>query len=94
MLGGLIIWNQWWAWVCFGLLLGVLEMILPSYIFLGFSGGAVATGLLKWLNVFEASLPWTLVIFALISGVISIGLRLTLGSPIRKAKVWKTDIND
>ena len=91
---GILIWNQWWAWICFGLLLGVLEILLPAYVFLGFSGGAVATGLLKWAGVATGSLPWTLVVFAVISGVISVGLRATLGTPTRKPKIWRTDIND
>ncbi|SLN57865.1 NfeD family protein [Roseisalinus antarcticus] len=94
MIGSFIIWNQWWAWICFGLLLGVFEMLLPAYVFLGFSGGAVVTGVLIWAEILGGSLPWKLVAFAAISGVAAIGLRMTLGSPTRRAKIWHSDIND
>ena len=94
MIGGLILWNQWWAWIGFGLILGVLEMILPAWIFLGFAGGAVATGGLIGIGLVDASLPWTLVLFAVLSLGCVLGLRLTLGAPTQRAKVWKSDIND
>ena len=91
---GLVLWNQWWAWITLGLILGILEMLIPLYVFLGFAGGAVLTGLLKWAGLFDQSLPWTLVVFALLSVACAIALRLTLGAPTRQAKVWKSDVND
>lgn len=94
MIGGILLWNQWWAWICFGLVLGALEMLIPVYLFLGFSGGAVLTGLLKWVGVFDQNLPWTLVLFAVLSAVCALGLRLGLGAPTRAPKIWKSDIND
>ena len=38
--------DTWWAWVVLGFALGVLEILVPGYIFLGFAIGAVVTGIL------------------------------------------------
>jgi membrane protein implicated in regulation of membrane protease activity len=94
MIGGFVLWNSWWAWIIFGLILGVLEMLLPAYVFVSFSAGAILTGLGLWVGVFGGSLAWTLVTFAVLSGVSVLVLRLTLGAPTRKARIWTTDIND
>lgn len=91
---GLVIWAQWWAWMALGLVFGILEILLPSYIFVGFSSGAIVVGVLLLLGLMGGSLPWLLVVFAIASLVSILGLRLTLGSPVRRAKVWTTDIND
>lgn len=34
----------WWVWVCFALVLGIAEVLLPGFIFLGFAIGAVGVG--------------------------------------------------
>ncbi|QQA42595.1 NfeD family protein [Pelagovum pacificum] len=88
-----MIWESWWAWVVGGLVLGILEMLIPAYIFLGFGGGAVVTGLLVAVGLLR-TLPWMLVVFALLSIASTFVLRRSLGSSVGKAKVWKTDIND
>lgn len=35
----------WWVWVAAGLVLAILETLLPGFILLGFAIGAVLTGL-------------------------------------------------
>jgi inner membrane protein len=58
-----------WVWVSAGILLGILEMLIPTgYILLGFASGAVLTGMLMYLGV-EMNLPLTLLVFAVLSGV-------------------------
>ena len=37
-----MLWQVWWVWIVAGFALGVLEVIAPGYIFLGFAIGAVA----------------------------------------------------
>ena len=37
-------WAVWWVWVVAGFALGVVEVLLPGFIFLGFAIGAVVTG--------------------------------------------------
>ena len=37
--------ETWWAWVAFGNVLMLLELMMPSYLFLGFGFGAIVTGI-------------------------------------------------
>jgi membrane protein implicated in regulation of membrane protease activity len=84
----------WWAWVVAGFALGVLEVLLPSYIFLGFALGAVATGALVGLGLLGGTLPATLLVFAITSLAAWLVTRKLLGKQAGKAKVWDRDIND
>ncbi len=84
----------WWAWVVAGFALGVLEVLLPSYIFLGFALGAVATGVLVGLGLLGGTLPATLLVFAITSLAAWLVTRKLLGKQAGKAKVWDRDIND
>jgi uncharacterized membrane protein YgcG len=48
-------WSIWWVWIVAGFLLGMLEIIVPGYIFLGFAIGAVVTGILVGIGFAPAS---------------------------------------
>lgn len=71
----------------------------PGIFFLGFSVGAVLTGLVllaggpfaAWLG---ASLPFTLLFFALLSLISWIVLRRVVGVRKGQLKVWDRDINE
>ncbi len=82
-------WSIWWVWIAGGFALGVAEVLLPGFIFLGFAAGAVLLGI--GLSV---SLPLTLLIFALLSLASWIALRATLGVKTGQVKLWDKDIND
>jgi membrane protein implicated in regulation of membrane protease activity len=84
----------WWVWIVAGFALGVLEVLAPGYIFLGFAMGAVATGVLVGIGLLGASLPLTLLVFAVASLVAWAVTRKLLGSQAGKAKIWHRDIND
>jgi membrane protein implicated in regulation of membrane protease activity len=84
----------WWAWVVFGAALGVLEVLAPGFIFLGFAIGAVATGILVGFGLAPASLPILLLIFAVASVVAWLVLRRTMGVRKGQVKIWQKDIND
>ena len=43
--------GTWWAWVILGFALGVLEVLVPGFIFLGFAIGAVVTGILVGVGI-------------------------------------------
>lgn len=65
-------WQLWWVWAVAGLVLGILEVLAPGYIFLGFAAGAAVVGLLLLVGgPFAAwavgSLPLLLLLFALAS---------------------------
>jgi inner membrane protein len=89
-----MMWAVWWVWIVAGFALGVLEVLVPGFIFLGFSIGAVVTGILVGLGLAPASLPALILIFAVVSLVAWFVLRRTMGVREGQVKVWDKDIND
>lgn len=88
------VWKIWWVWVVFGFALAVLEVLAPSYIFLGFALGAVATGVLILIGVTQgASFAAMVLVFALLSLLAWGGLR-RWGKREGQVKIWDRDIND
>ncbi len=88
----------WWGWAGFALVLGILEILLPSTIFLGFAMGAgVVAALLATggIALFGGSLMWMLVVFAAASLLSWLLLRYVFrlrgGGQV---KTFDTDIND
>lgn len=83
----------WWHWVVAGLVLAGFEALVPGYIFVGFSAGAIATGLL--VAVFGAFADRAVLI--LIFAVLSLAAWLVLRYRFRVGegpKIWRRDIND
>lgn len=82
----------WWAWVAFGLILAILEVVVPGFIFLGFAIGAVLVGLV----LLVAGLPalWALLLFAILSLLAVVGLRRGFGHRGRDTRIIRHDIND
>ena len=77
-----MMWNVWWVWIVAGFSLGVLEILAPGYIFLGFAIGALVTGGL----FFELPLP--VAVIGHEGGTLLVvlnGLRL-LNDPIRRGR--------
>lgn len=91
MLAGLV--GTWWAWVILGFALGVLEVLAPGFIFLGFAIGAVVTGALVGLGL-PAGVPALILIFAVVSVVAWLVLRRVVGVREGQVKIWDRDIND
>ena len=87
-------WTVWWVWLVAGFALGVLEILAPGFIFLGFAIGAVATGLLLAVGVLGGSRPVLLVVFAALSLLAWFVLRKTMGVQKHQVKIWTKDIND
>lgn len=84
----------WWVWIVAGFALGVLEVLVPGFIFLGFAIGAVVTGILVGLGLAPSSLAALILIFAVVSLVAWYVLRKTLGVRQGQVKVWDKDINE
>jgi|MGYP000585413228 inner membrane protein len=87
-------WNVWWVWIVAGFALGVLEVLAPGYIFLGFAIGAVVTGMLVGIGLMGGSLPALLLVFAVASVLAWLALRRTMGVRKGQVKLWDKDIND
>jgi inner membrane protein len=88
-----MIWEQWWAWVVFGCALGVLEVLVPGFIFLGFAVGAVVTGALVAIGVLGGNVALLVLAFAVLSLVAFVVLRRVVGVTKVQTKVWDKDIN-
>jgi membrane protein implicated in regulation of membrane protease activity len=86
--------DTWWTWVVLGFALGVLEILVPGYIFLGFAIGAVLTGILVGTGLAPTGLTMLLLIFAVASVLAWLGLRRTMGIRRGQVKIWDRDIND
>lgn len=84
----------WWVWMVAGLVLAIIEVILPGYIFAGFAVAAVVNGGLIWLGLLGGNLAVMLAVFAVISVLAWAGLRLVFGKNLGEVKRWDRDIND
>ncbi len=92
-------WGEWWVWMAAGLALAVGEVILPSYVLLGFGIGAGLVGLILlvggplavWLG---GSVPILLLAFAVLSLLAWLGLRRWLGVNRGQVRTFDHDIND
>ncbi len=91
-------WAEWWVWAVAAILLAVGEVVLPSFVLLGFAigAGAIAAVLLVggplaiWL---AGSLPVLLLVFAVVSLVSWLALRRWLGVYRGQVKTFDRDIN-
>ncbi len=92
-------WSEYWVWFAAAIVLGILEILAPGYILLGF---AIAAGLIGFVFLFEGglagylagSLPVTLVVFAAVALVVWVVMRKLFGAREGSVKVWEKDIND
>ena len=88
-----MIWSQWWAWLAAALLLAILEVLVPGFIFLGFAVGAAVVGVLLALGL-DVSLPWLLVIASSVSVAAWIAMRQFFGIRRGQVKRFDHDINE
>ena len=77
-----------------GVILGILEVLAPAFVLLGFAIGAVLVGLLMLIGVLGQSLPITLLVFAFASLISWIALRQLVGVRRGQIKIWDRDINE
>ncbi|WP_372605175.1 NfeD family protein [Actibacterium sp.] len=86
-------WSEWWLWMAAAVVLVILELFAPGYVFLGFAAGAVVTGIVVAL-VAGLSLPQLLLLFAAASLVAWAVMRKVFGLRGSAPKVFDHDIND
>ena len=83
----------WWVWVCVALAVGILELLAPGYIFLGFALGAFAmAGVVSVTTL--GSTPATFALFAVLSLVGWIVLRVAFRRQSSGARIVTEDINE
>ena len=75
--------NTWWLWLAFGVVIAIMEVAFPVYVFGSLALGSIATGLLLWSGLapdwMAADTVNALIVFAGLSVAIWLVLRLTLG---------------
>ncbi|MCA3440976.1 MAG: hypothetical protein IOD05_10375 [Rhodobacter sp.] len=86
--------GTWWLWMVAGLVLAIIEVIIPGYIFAGFAVAAVLVGGLIWLGALGDSLPVALVVMAVASVASWALLRFFFGRNLGEVKRWDRDINE
>jgi membrane protein implicated in regulation of membrane protease activity len=92
-------WGEWWVWGVAAIALAVGEVLLPSFVLLGFAIGAgvialvllVGGPLAVWLG---GSIPVLLLVFAVVSLISWLALRRWLGVYDSQVKTFDRDINE
>ncbi|QDC11416.1 hypothetical protein FHY55_20240 [Oceanicola sp. D3] len=87
--------TTWWAWLALAVVLAILELFAPGFIFVGFAIGAALVGILLAMGLtFGGSLPWVLLVFAVISVVAWVICYKTFGAKGRQVQTFDEDINE
>ena len=88
------LWQVWWVWLVFAAVLGIVELILPGFMALGFGVGAAVVGILIAAGLLGGNLAAMILVFAIGSLVGWIVLRRMAGVRSGQVKVWDRDINE
>ena len=90
--------NTWWLWLAFGVVIAIMEVAFPFYVFLGFSLSSLTVGLLLWSGLapawMAAEVVNALLVFAVLSAVYWLVLRLTLGVRRGQRREFDRDVNE
>lgn len=84
----------WWVWLSAALILAIVEVMAPGFIFLGFAIGALVMAVLVALMTTPLSAPVALAIFAGLSLLAWIALRVAFRNQRSGARIIRHDIND
>lgn len=83
----------WWVWMAAALVFGILELLIPGFIFLGFAFGAAAVGIVLFLPI-SAGATALLAVFAIFSLVSWIVLKRLFKGPAGQRRIIREDINE
>lgn len=88
----------WWVWAAFALILAILEVFAPGYIFLGFAVGAGLTSLAMLAGgplaaMLTGSLAMLVVFFAAASLAAWLLMRASFGGKGSQVREVERDIN-
>jgi len=84
----------WWVWLAAAIVLGILEIAAPAFIFLGFAIGAAITSLIVLIAGSALSLTGTLLIFAILSLIAWLVLQKVFAMKKGQVKTFTDDINE
>lgn len=86
--------SVWWVWLCAAMVLAMLEIAAPAFIFLGFAIGAAVTAPIVAVMGTALSLTGTLLIFAVLSLIAWLVLQRVFALKKGQVKTFDGDIND
>lgn len=89
-----MIWQNGWLWLIAALVLVLLELLAPAWVFLGLAVAVALMGLALLVGLWSGGLPMALVVTAILSGVIWYLLRRFVGVQKDQVRIWDRDIND
>lgn len=84
----------WWVWLSAALALGLIELLSPGFLFLGFAVGALAMSAITAFSLLSLPVSGKLAIFTLLSLIAWVGLRRAFKPPKGSVKTFDHDIND
>lgn len=85
--------SLWWMWICIALVVGLIELLAPGFIFLGFALGALVMAAVVFVAP-GMSVPLMLALFAILSLISWILLRQIFKRQSSGARIVTRDIND
>lgn len=85
-------WTLWWVWLCAALVLAILELLIPSYIFLGIAVGAA---IMAGVVVMTPGLGFAtlMALFAGLSLASWLVLRRVFRAPDDQTRIVHDDVN-
>ena len=84
----------WWVWLCAAMILAMLEIAAPAFIFLGFAIGAAVTAPIVAVFGGSMSAAGTLLIFAVLSLIAWLVLQRVFALKKGQVKTFDNDINE
>ncbi len=91
------LWTVWWVWIVAALVLTIIEVFIPAFVFLGLAVGALVVGLglgFGLLGAIGVTVPMLLMLFAVASVIAALALRAIIGVRRGQVKHWDRDINE
>lgn len=86
------LWSLWWIWACAALALGILELLVPGFIFLGIAVGAAIVAVM--VAIFgDLGLTPALAVFAAASLISWIVLKRAFKPADDQTRVIHEDVN-
>ena len=92
-------WYEWWVWGAAAIVLAIGEVLLPSFVLLGFGIGAGLIALVLLVGgplavMIAGTVPAMLLTFAVMSLIAWLALRRLVGVQRGQVKTFDNDIND
>lgn len=87
-------WANGWLWISAGLVVALIELLLPGYLFIGTALALVAMGGLLLAGLWPGGLAGALVVTGLLSIAAWVLLRRLMGVQRDQVRIWDRDIND